>query len=161
MSFKKVVLMLMAVVMVFAVIGSGTTAEAAKKKYTEKDLRLMSAIIYCEAGGQCYAGKLAVGCVVMNRKRSSAFPNTIEKVIRQPYQFGPVRTGKFSVELKKYRQGAYNSGARKECKKAAKAVLSGQDYVKRNGKKINMRKYHFFNGNLPNAKLRISGHEFK
>ena len=41
-----------------------------EKAYTKSELRLMSAIIYCEAGNEPYAGKKAVGIVVMNRKRS-------------------------------------------------------------------------------------------
>ena len=45
-------------------------------KWTSSELRLMSTIIYLEAGNQCYAGKQAVGIVVMNRVRSKKFPNS-------------------------------------------------------------------------------------
>lgn len=49
-----------------------TTAQAAtKKNYTREDLKLMSCIIWCEAGNQSFAGKLAVGSVVMNRVKSN------------------------------------------------------------------------------------------
>lgn len=163
MNFKKILICLtMAVIIaVGGIVPTGTAAQAAEKDYTEKELRMMSAIIFCEAGNQCYAGKVAVGCVVMNRKRSSSFPNTIEGVLKQKGQFGPVKTGKFQREVKRYKAGAYKKGARKECVKAAKAALSGQDYVHTRGKKVNMRRYHFFNGYLPNYKLRISGHYFK
>ena len=56
----------------------------------EGDLEKLSALIYCEAGGQPYEGKLAVGSVVMNRVASRLFPNTLDEVLAQPYQFSPV-----------------------------------------------------------------------
>ena len=122
---------------------------------------MMSAIIFCEAGNQSYAGKQAVGIVVMNRKSSSKFPNTIQKVLKQNYQFTPVRTGKWSKEMKKYSKGKYKKGARAKCVKAAKAVLEGQKTVTYKGKKINLKKYHFFSQHLKKAKLRIGGHDFR
>lgn len=64
-----------------------------KNRYNKQKLRLMSAIIYAEAGSECYAGKKAVGIVIMNRVRSKDFPGTLKKVIYQPGQFGPVRNG--------------------------------------------------------------------
>ncbi len=161
MKLRRIAVLMLAVLMVSGLFAGATTAQAAKKSYTQKELKMLSAIIFCEAGGQSYAGKLAVGCVVMNRKRSKSFPNTVEGVIKQPYQFGPVSSGKWRAEMKKYKAGSYNSGARKQCKKAAKAALEGQTYVRTRGKKINMRRYHFFNGYLGNAKLRIGGHDFK
>ena len=138
-----------------------TKKTTTKKSYTKKELKLMSAIIYCEAGNQSMAGKIAVGIVVMNRKSSSKFPNTIEKVLKQSYQFTPVRTGKWAREMKKYSQGKYKTGARAKCVKAAKAALEGQKTVTYKGKKINMKKYHFFSQYLKKAKLRIGGHDFK
>ena len=53
-------------------------------------LRLMSAIIYSEAGAECFAGKKAVGIVIMNRVKSKSYPNSLNGVVYQPYQFGPV-----------------------------------------------------------------------
>ena len=37
---------------------------------------LLAALIQCEAGGEVYEGQLAVGAVVMNRVRSSAYPDS-------------------------------------------------------------------------------------
>ena len=54
---------------------------------------LMASIIFCEAGNQPYEGQVAVGAVIMNRVRSSAYPNSIEAVIYQSGQFGPASTG--------------------------------------------------------------------
>lgn len=53
----------------------------------------MASIIFCEAGNQPYEGQVAVGAVIMNRVRSSAYPNSIEAVIYQSGQFGPAGTG--------------------------------------------------------------------
>lgn len=58
------------------------------------DKTLIAAIIYCEAGNQPHDGKVGVGAVILNRVRSSAFPNTIREVIYQRGQFGPAITGK-------------------------------------------------------------------
>lgn len=163
MCFKKLVIMIMAIVVFAGGMPQAVTIQAAEqeKTYTNRDVKLLSSIIFCEAGNQSFAGKVAVGCVVMNRKRSKNFPNTIEKVIRQRGQFSPVAQGKFKRELERYNAGAYEKGARKQCVKAAKAALGGQDYVTLKGKKINMRKYFFFSQRLTNAKLRIGGHDFK
>lgn len=165
MCFRRVVVMLLAVVMFAGVFSVSAPAQAAEIKgqsgYTKREKKMMATLIYCEAGNQSYAGKLAVGCVVMNRKRSRSFPNSIEGVIRQRGQFGPVAQGKLSREMRRYKAGAYKKGARKECLKAAKAALNGQEYVKTRGKKVQMRRYHYFNGHLRNARIRIGGHAFK
>lgn len=64
-------------------------AEALRAQYQE----LMASIIFCEAGNQPYEGQVAVGAVVMNRVKSSVYPNSIEAVIYQAGQFGPASTG--------------------------------------------------------------------
>lgn len=165
MSFRKVVIMLLAAVMLAGVVSVSAPAQAAEikgeKGYTNREVKMLASLIYCEAGNQSYAGKLAVGCVVMNRRRSKSFPNSIEGVIKQRGQFGPVAQGKLSREMRRYRAGAYKRGGRKESLKAAKAALQGQDYVKTRGKKVELRRFHFFNGHLSNAKIRIGGHSFK
>lgn len=65
------------------------------------DLTKLAAIIYCEAGGEPYAGQLAVGTVVMNRVASSKYPDTIEEVLMQPYQFTPGGSGRYAIALAK------------------------------------------------------------
>lgn len=162
MCLKTLVVRMMAILVLTATIFGATPSQAAEKKsYTNRELKMMSAIIYCEAGNQSRAGKEAVGIVVMNRKKSSSFPNSIEKVLKQKNQFTPVRTGKWKREMKKYSAGEYETGARAKCLKAAKAALEGETTVTYKGKEINMRKYHFFSQHLSRAKLRISGHDFK
>lgn len=64
--------------------------------YTEDELYWLSRIISAEAEGESYTGKLAVGTVVLNRVRSSEFPNTIYGVIfdrKNGVQFTPVANG--------------------------------------------------------------------
>ena len=165
MKFKTLAVRMIAVfVLAGVILTSGTTlSEAADREndYTDKEVKMMASIIFCEAGNQSYAGKLAVGIVIMNRKRSAKFPNTVEKVIRQKNQFTPVRTGKYAKELKKYKKGSYKKGARAQCVKAAKEALSGKSTVRYRGKTIQMKKYLFFSQHLQNAKLRIGGHDFK
>ncbi len=63
--------------------------EALRAQYQE----LMASIIFCEAGNQPYEGQVAVGAVVMNRVKSSVYPNSIEAVIYQSGQFSPASTG--------------------------------------------------------------------
>lgn len=63
------------------------------------DLMQLSAIIYCEAGGESYEGQVAVGAVVLNRVKSPSFPNTVSEVIRAAGQFSPVSSGRFDRVL--------------------------------------------------------------
>lgn len=84
----------------------------------ESDQYLLGAIIQCEAEGEPYEGKLAVGSVVMNRVKSSYFPNTVSGVIYQTGQFSPVASGRFAYRLE--------AGVNETCMKAAKEVLDGK-----------------------------------
>ena len=69
------------------------TLEQIKADKKASELKLMAAIIFCEAGDQSYTGKVAVGAVIMNRIASGRFPNTLEGVIYQRGQFTPAMTG--------------------------------------------------------------------
>ena len=60
--------------------------------FEEGDRYLLANLIYCEAGGEPYDGQLAVASVVINRVRSSVYPNTVVGVIYQNKQFSPVAT---------------------------------------------------------------------
>ncbi len=95
--------------------GSGSSGGGAQG--SSSDLTLLAALIQCEAGGESYEGKLAVGSVVMNRVSSSHFPNTVAGVIYQGGQFSPVASGRFASVLAK--------GADRSCTQAASEVLGG------------------------------------
>jgi N-acetylmuramoyl-L-alanine amidase len=132
-----------------------------EENYTKAELRLLSALIYCEANGESYQGKLAVAIVVMNRQRSGAFPDTVKAVIYQKYQFGPVRNGSLDNALDAYDDGNFTSTSEKECIKAAKAALSGTKSITVNGEKKNFSKYLYFSGSLSNDTFKLGNHEFK
>lgn len=86
------------------------------------DLRLMAALIQCEAGSEPYEGKLAVGAVVMNRVKSGAYPNTISGVIYASGQFTPAVNGKVA---KVYNNGKINDS----CYQAAQEAMAGVSNV--------------------------------
>lgn len=83
--------------------------------YTQQELMLLARLIYAEAAGEPYIGKVAVGAVVLNRVRSRLFPDTIQGVIYEPWQFSCVGNWMFN---------AYPS---QESIRAAKDALSGWD----------------------------------
>lgn len=140
-----------------------TTDKKTVKKITYKksELRLLSALIYCEAGSESYQGKLAVGIVVMNRKKSGAFPDTVKGVIYQRHQFGPASNGALARALSEYDRGNFTSGDEKECIKAAKAALSGTRTITVNGKTKDFSKYLFFSTYLNNYTFELGHHKFK
>ena len=64
--------------------------------YRDDEVYWLSKIISAEARGEIMQGKIAVGNVVLNRVKSSAFPNTIYSVIfdrKNGVQFSPVANG--------------------------------------------------------------------
>ena len=83
----------------------------------EDTLRLLAALIWCEARGEPYEGMVAVGAVVMNRVRSKAYPDTVYDVIFASGQFSPVKSGAL------YK--AYNNNANPLCYQAAQEALDG------------------------------------
>lgn len=138
-----------------------STKRAAKKTYSSTDLKLLSCIIYAEASGEPYAGKKAVGIVVMNRKASKSFPNTVKGVIYQKFQFGPVRNGALKRAMSRYQAGKFKSASEKACIKAAREVLAGDKKVSYNGKVYDLKTFHFFSTKVKHARLRIAHHQFK
>jgi N-acetylmuramoyl-L-alanine amidase len=89
--------------------------------YSAEDRMLLAKLIHAEAEGEPYIGKLAVGAVVVNRVKSSAFPNTIKGVIYQIdelglYQFTPVEDGRL-----------FYMTPSQESYKAADNALAGED----------------------------------
>lgn len=83
--------------------------------YTQHELMLLARVIYAEAAGEPYLGKVAVGAVVLNRVRSLSFPDTIEGVIYEPWQFSCVGNRMF------------NAYPNQESINAAKDALAGWD----------------------------------
>lgn len=71
-------------------------AQAQQANYGEEDLYWLSRIISAESRGESLRGQIAVGNVVLNRVKSSKYPDTIKGVIfdrNNGVQFEPVENG--------------------------------------------------------------------
>lgn len=90
--------------------------------FADGDRYLLANLIYCEAGAEPYAGKLAVGAVVINRVLSSVYPDTVVGVIYQSKQFSPVASGRLALALGEGR-------ATQECYTAADEAMAGNTNV--------------------------------
>lgn len=69
--------------------------------YTYEDVYWLSHIIYAEAMGEPFEGKVGVGNVVINRLRSELYPSTVFDVIHDKehtIQFDPAATGGLSLD---------------------------------------------------------------
>lgn len=82
---------------------------------TSANQYLLARLVYAEARGESYKGKVAVAAVVLNRVRSSSFPNTISGVIYQSGAFESVSNGSI-----------YNTPT-DECLRAAREAMNGWD----------------------------------
>lgn len=89
-----------------------------QKPSSNTELALFAAILECEAGSTNYDGLLAVATVIMNRKESPKYPNTITGVIYQKGQFSPTWSGKLDKILQR--------GAKPLCYTVAKDALNGK-----------------------------------
>ncbi len=96
--------------------GSGSRpSNSGSSNYTSSDLYLLAKCIYAEGRGESYTGQVAIGAVIMNRVRSSSFPNTISGVVYQKGAFTAVTDGQINLEPD---QTAYN---------AARDAMNGWD----------------------------------
>lgn len=79
------------------------------------NLNLLARVVYGEARGEPYTGQVAVAAVVLNRVKSSSFPNTVAGVVYQSGAFDCVSDGQINLTPN---QSAYN---------AARDALNGWD----------------------------------
>lgn len=96
-------------------MGIMTSSNSTSNTSSNSNVNLLARLIYGEARGESYTGQVAVGAVVMNRVRSSSFPNTISGVIYQSGAFDAVKDGQINLTP--------NSTA----KKAAQDAINGWD----------------------------------
>lgn len=82
---------------------------------SNSDLNLLARVVYGEARGESYTGQVAVAAVVLNRVKSSSFPNTISGVVYQSGAFTCVSDGQINLTPN---ETAYN---------AARDALNGWD----------------------------------
>ena len=94
---------------------SSSSSSSNNSNVSSSNLNLLSRVIYGEARGESYTGQVAVAAVVLNRVKSSAFPNTISGVVYQSGAFDCVADGQINL--------APNETA----KKAAQDALNGWD----------------------------------
>ncbi len=94
---------------------SSGSASAASGSSSSSNQYLLARLIYAEARGETYKGKVAVGAVVLNRVRSSEFPNTLSGVIYQKNAFESVTNG------------SINNTPDSDCLRAAKEAMNGWD----------------------------------
>jgi len=97
---------------------AGQTAVAASANAGaaySSDVELLARLIHGEARGEPYVGMVAVGAVVLNRVRSSKFPNTIAGVIYQAGAFDAVADGQINLT------------PNEQSRRAARDALNGWD----------------------------------
>ena len=124
---------------------SATWRDVSDITYADGDLKLLANLIYCEAGGEPYQGKVAVGAVVINRVRSAKFPSTVVGVIYQKNQFSPVKSGRLDMYLAIDKANA-------DCYRAAQEAMSGY---------TNVGNCLFFRTPIPGlVGINIGGHVF-
>lgn len=91
------------------------SSTASSGGYSSSDVNLLAKLVYAEARGEPYKGQVAVAAVVLNRVRSSQFPNTVAGVIYQRNAFSCVNDGQINLT------------PNAESKRAAQDALGGWD----------------------------------
>ncbi len=98
-----------------------STKEKSNVVKSDEDIYWLSRIVEAESKGESFEGKLAVANVIINRKNSDKFPNSIKEVVfdnQNGYiQFSPVIDGTI-----------YNTPS-EESIKAAKMALNGNNNI--------------------------------
>ena len=85
-----------AAAMGLSLTGTVAASSSAASSY-QSDVELLARLIHGEARGEPYVGMVAVGAVVLNRVKSSKFPNTIAGVIYQSGAFDAVSDGQINL----------------------------------------------------------------
>ena len=96
-------------------MGITSTSSSSGTTSNSSNVNLLAHLIYGEARGEPYIGQVAVGAVIMNRVKSSSFPNTISGVIYQKGAFDAVSDGQI------------NMNPDSSAKKAAQDAINGWD----------------------------------
>ena len=65
--------------------------------FSSSDVYLLARTIYAEGRGEPYVGQVAIGAVILNRVRHSAFPNTVSGVVYQKHAFTAVSDGQINL----------------------------------------------------------------
>lgn len=93
----------------------GLPTGSSSSSTNSNNLNLLAMLINGESRGEPYTGQVAVGAVVLNRVKSSSFPNTIAGVIYQSGAFSCVDDGQINKPIED------------SCYSAAQDALNGWD----------------------------------
>ena len=96
-------------------MGIYNSSNSSSSSSNSTNLNLLSRLVYGEARGEPYSGQVAVAAVVLNRVKSSSFPNTVSGVIYQSGAFDVVSDGQI------------NMTPNETAKKAAQDAINGWD----------------------------------
>lgn len=93
-------------------MGITSNSSSSSSSNNSSNVNLLARVIYGEARGEPYTGQVAVAAVVLNRVKSSKFPNTISGVVYQSGAFDAVSDGQINLTpdstAKKAAQDALN-----------------------------------------------------
>ena len=95
--FVSLIILLISIVLLSKNSNEGISTYAAGS--SNSDIQLMARAINGEARGEPYEGQVAVGAVILNRVKSSNFPNTVSGVIYQSGAFTAVSDGQINVPI--------------------------------------------------------------
>lgn len=103
-NYYKILALMLVTILIICGIYLVNSEKDGNKSYaassnSKSDLKLMARAINGEARGEPYEGQVAVGAVILNRVRSSSFPNTIAGVIYEPGAFTAVADGQINVPI--------------------------------------------------------------
>ena len=79
------------------IYNSSSSSSTSSSNVNSSNLNLLSRVVYGEARGESYTGQVAVAAVVLNRVKSSSFPNTISGVVYQYGAFDCVSDGQINL----------------------------------------------------------------
>mgnify|MGYP004625661051 FL=1 len=93
-------------------MGITSSSSSSSSSNNSSNVNLLARVVYGEARGEPYTGQVAVAAVVLNRVKSSKFPNTISGVVYQSGAFDAVSDGQINMTpdatAKKAAQDALN-----------------------------------------------------
>lgn len=78
-------------------VDQNTTNGQSTGGFTSSEVYLLAKTIYAEGRGEPYTGQVAIGAVILNRVRDSAFPNSISGVVYQKHAFTAVSDGQINL----------------------------------------------------------------
>ncbi|MFY9603297.1 MAG: cell wall hydrolase [bacterium] len=71
------------------------TTTSTRSPETGWEIDLLARMIHAEAESEPYAGKVAVGAVILNRLEDPRFPDDLNGVLFSPWEFEPVMNNRF------------------------------------------------------------------